>query len=586
MYANEKNIQILIGVLKRKGIREVILSPGGTNAPIIQSFQYDNFFSCHSVVDERNSIYYAIGISQVKGCPVVCVCTAGTAVSNFLPGMTEAYYQNIPIIAVTADSSPFLLDQLELQKIKQEYIFEGLVKGKTSLPVVVDDLEEWACNRMVNEMLLELDHHGKGPVHINIPITKTLECSTQKLPFQRLIERTDVRDINYKFLDEKLFHKKVMIIVGQGLNIDEEFTDLCNQVYKRYNCIFSVETISNLNCNGAVSTYVLTETNAIGNDKDVIPDIVISIGNHIASYNLKNILRGYRNNIENWDINESGCIRDPYWSLIQIFEGNAKDFFKRLLKNAPQEEQQQNHSYYKKWDKLYNCAKRNTQVFSSISIARKLVESIPDFSILHTAVLNSTRVVQFSDYLNAHKIKYYSNLGALGIDGVVGTFIGEAAATENLSYLLVGDCSFFYGMNGISIRGVRNNARIILLNNGGGEEFKIKMDYPDMEKYVCAAKKRYARGWAEDCGFQYYLVNDYESLDKVLQLMKRTSDTPVFLEVDINMDVDSKVIRNIYSENRTKVYSTPGNGLKEVVKKALPDKYIDKAQKIYKIIKS
>ena len=101
MYANEKNIQILIGVLKRKGIREVILSPGGTNAPIIQSFQYDNFFSCHSVVDERNSIYYAIGISQVKGCPVVCVCTAGTAVSNFLPGMTEAYYQNIPIIAVT-----------------------------------------------------------------------------------------------------------------------------------------------------------------------------------------------------------------------------------------------------------------------------------------------------------------------------------------------------------------------------------------------------------------------------------------------------------------------------------------------------
>lgn len=122
-------------------------------------------------------------------------------------------------------------------------------------------------------------------------------------------------------------------------------------------------------------------------------------------------------------------------------------------------------------------------------------------------------------------------------------------------------------MNGISIRGVRNNARIILLNNGGGEEFKIKMDYPDMEKYVCAAKKRYARGWAEDCGFQYYLVNDYESLDKVLQLMKRTSDTPVFLEVDINMDVDSKVIRNIYSENRTKVYSTPGNGLKEVVKR-------------------
>ncbi len=151
-----------------------------------------------------------------------------------------------------------------------------------------------------------------------------------------------------------------------------------------------------------------------------------------------------------------------------------------------------NHEYYKKWNNAASSINLGDLKFSSLSIARELSKSIPDYSILHTAILNSTRITQFFDFNKT--VKYYSNLGALGIDGCLATFIGHSLVTENLSFLLIGDLSFFYGMNGISIRGIKNNVRIILLNNGGGEEFKIKLPYTGMDKFVCAQNKRTAKG--------------------------------------------------------------------------------------------
>lgn len=61
-------------------------------------------------------MYYGIGLAQQTKSPVACICTSGTAVSNYLPGMTEAFYQDVPIVAITADKDPYRLNQLMLQK--------------------------------------------------------------------------------------------------------------------------------------------------------------------------------------------------------------------------------------------------------------------------------------------------------------------------------------------------------------------------------------------------------------------------------------------------------------------------------------
>ena len=119
MFSTIRSVQILISLLKSFSINQVVLSPGGSDIPIIHSLETDPYFVCYSVVDERSAVYFALGLSQQKKVTVACVCTSGTAVSNFLPGITEAYYQNVPILAITSDKNPYYEGQLETQKINQ-----------------------------------------------------------------------------------------------------------------------------------------------------------------------------------------------------------------------------------------------------------------------------------------------------------------------------------------------------------------------------------------------------------------------------------------------------------------------------------
>lgn len=580
MYSNEKSVQILVALLKKKNIKHVVLSPGGSDAPIVKSFEYDGSFRCYSVVDERNAVYFAIGIAQEASCPVVCVCTAGTAVSNYLAGITEAYYQNVPIIAITSDGNPYYFDQLELQKIDQPKIFEGYVKKSVSLPTVQNAMDEWYCNRIVNEALLELEFMGKGPVHINVPIAQTMTCSTYRLNEQRVISRNGIVGVDFDKYADKLKNKKIMIIAGQNITMADKISLGLSEFFEHTDSVISVETISNINCNGTIQTYPITETGMNYMNKDLVPDIVISLGNYIASYKLKELFRTNHENIENWLISESGKVRDPYHCLTEIFVGSIDMFLDGINKKLQTYES--SHEFYNTWKLEAERIVVNDEDFSSLSIARRIADKIPDGSILHTSILNSTRVMQFFNIKSS--ITYYSNLGALGIDGCVSTFMGQAIVCEGLAYLLIGDLSFFYGMNAAAIQGIKDNVRIILLNNGGGEEFKIKLDYEEMDKYICARRSLSAKGWVESVGYKYFSANDNKSLDEILDVFAKESDTPLFLEIFLDMDKDSEIIKCVYRDN-TSISAVKDSGFMGMVKSVVPQRFMNKAKEIIQVIK-
>ena len=97
-YTDEKNIQILIALLKAHGIKKVIASPGTTNMTFICSIMYDSWFEIYSSVDERSAAYMACGLAAESGEPVCLSCTGATASRNYIPGLTEAYYRKLPIL--------------------------------------------------------------------------------------------------------------------------------------------------------------------------------------------------------------------------------------------------------------------------------------------------------------------------------------------------------------------------------------------------------------------------------------------------------------------------------------------------------
>ena len=91
-YTDERNVQIVIALLKAHGIRRVIASPGTTNMTFVVSVQNDPWFQLWSSVDERSAAYLACGLASETGEAVVLSCTGATASRNYIPALTEALY--------------------------------------------------------------------------------------------------------------------------------------------------------------------------------------------------------------------------------------------------------------------------------------------------------------------------------------------------------------------------------------------------------------------------------------------------------------------------------------------------------------
>lgn len=574
MYSGIRSVTILIALLKKFGISQIVVSPGGSDIPIIHSLQIDSFFTCHSVVDERSAAYYAMGWAQCSHQPVACVCTSGTAVCNYLPGITEAFYQDVPVIAITADKNPQYQDQLEIQKIEQTKIFSGVVKKSVNLPVVHNEMDAWLCNRLVNEALLELNHHGTGPVHINIPIVgnqNSYNCLS--LPDERkisIISCCDNDAIWAEKREELGIYQNILVIVGQNIHFTSRETEAMTRFFHSYNCIFAVENLSNLDCEGCVHTYPISEILHKQVLADLKPDLIISLGNNLSAYLLKEVLREHHKSMTNWLISEKGAVRDPYKSLRYIFECSPTFFFEKMTENTTS--QNEDMRYYKAWSDVQLKMQIPAFPFSNMYVAQKLAAIIPENSILHTAILNSTRVMQHCKL--ARGVTCYSNVGALGIDGCFSTFAGQAAATNHLAYLLIGDLSFFYDMNAATIRSISNNVRIILLNNGGGAEFHVYDHNVDqIDEFICAEHTKRAGGFIQSLGFAYYEAHNEAEFDTIISRFAEPSDHPMFLECFMDMHDDAQLIKTYYDSVRNDFTSDK-------------DRFIEKAKDIGRTILS
>jgi len=592
MYSVIKNVQILIGLLKEYDIKHIITSPGGSSIPIVHSAENDDFFTCYSVVDERSAAYFAMGVSQKLGEPVAVVCTSGTAACNYLPAVTEAKYQNVPLVVITADKHPYYNRQLVTQVINQDELYQDKVKHSVSLPINIQNANDfWYCHRLINEALLELTHHGTGPVHINIPtIGSQSQFNIKKLPKVNAINRISYEstlDVWDEKIQELTSVKRVLVIFGQHSPYSEITMQHIEKFAEKYNCVLSIEHVSNIKCKGTLLTYPVTETSPIYAAKVAAPDLVISLGGNLTSYEMRNYLHHAKDSLAHWVIEESGYVKDPFRKLTDIFECTPAYFFNYFAENAP-EYIINDKIYYNKWKVLLDDIKIQDLPFSNIYVSKGLAEHIPENSILHLGILNSTRHMQFFELDKS--IEVYSNIGALGIDGSLSSFMGQASVCKGLSFLMIGDLSFFYDMNAARIKHIGNNVRILLVNNGGASEFHFyvgRKNIPSINDYISVKHNSTARGWVESCGFKYLAASTKEDFDSVItSLVAKESEHPILLEVFTDMEKDAEITRQLYNLNKRE---DKGISKKKVVKKMtsiiLGDDALNKAVQIAQILK-
>lgn len=542
---------ILIELLSKFGISKLVLSSGARNIPFVSAVETDSRFECFSVVDERNAAFFALGISQQLNEPVAIACTSGTAASNYLSGVTEAFYSHAPLVILTFDRSPYLLHQIETQKIDQPAIFQSVVKKTVSLPLIKDEDDIWYCQRLINEALIAMRQHQEGPVHINIPLIGDQN---------RLISESVVRDtiddiyaIDYIAQDDDrkfrqyaqtLSGKKALLVIGQSVPMDEGTKNAIRQFCTTYHMPVLADNLANFQCDEMIFAEGIIKALNTRTIEKYVPDVVISFGANFIE-RTKDLLRAHRDKISHWSIEPEGIVRDVFKCQRALFDCKPLAFFRAMNRYAMGD---YSDSYLKQWKALESALVLPDMEFTAFYVAREFSKVIPSHSILHTAILSSTRLMQF--FKMDSSITCFSNVNAFGIDGCLPTFMGHAAVTNRLTFLVIGDLSFFYGMNAIAIKHRKNNIRILLLNNGGGAEFHIMPEshaIPTIDWHIGCAHDQSAKGWVESVGYEYMSARNKEELATALpDFVSSEHDRPVTLEVFTKMKEDGEFVLSVY----------------------------------------
>ena len=164
MFSNKENINILTALLMAHGVEDAVVCPGSRNAPIVHNLNECGAIRCRPVTDERSAGFYALGLAQATGRPVVVCVTSGTALLNLAPAVAEACFLNVPVVVVSADRPAAWIGQLDGQILPQPDALGRFVRKAVSLPEPKDNIERWFCNRMINEAMLAARYRDRKSV--------------------------------------------------------------------------------------------------------------------------------------------------------------------------------------------------------------------------------------------------------------------------------------------------------------------------------------------------------------------------------------------------------------------------------------
>lgn len=572
-YSSERNVQMLIYLLKEHKIRKVIASPGTTNINFVASVQFDDYFQVYSCVDERSAAYMACGMAEESGEPVVLTCTGATASRNYVPGLTEAYYRKIPVLAVTATQHLGRIGQNMQQVLDRSEQMKDLVNYSMQLTTIHSQEDEWAAGVKINEALLELRHNGGGPVHINLETQYSQDFSEKELKPVKVIRR-------YCSGDEMpvINAAKVGVFVGSHSKWSAALTKAVDAFCQKYNAVVFTDNTSNYRGKYNVLAPLMASQDLCAFDETAV-DLLIDIGN-ITGASIE-----IRSN-EIWRVNPDGVIRDTYKKLTKVFQMEEAVFFNYY---ADANSSNKSSGFLQKCKDVQNILYYSIGElpFSNVWIAQQTASKIPANSIIHFGILNSLRAWNFFEI--PESVLGYSNTGGFGIDGNVSSLIGASLAQQDILHFgIVGDLAFFYDINSLGNRHVGNNVRIMLINNGRGTEFR-NYNHPaerfgkDADAYMAAAghfgKKshRLIRHYAEDLGYEYLSADSKESylknIDRFLTL--EITDRPMLFEIFTDSKDESDAIYLM----RHLVVSKKGEA-KQVVKKVLGQKGISVVKKL------
>ena len=587
-YSSIPLAQTVVLHCKAQGISRVVISPGSRNAPLTISFLADPFFDCYSIVDERAAGFFALGMAQRSQEPTALVCTSGSALLNYYPAVSEAYYSGIPLIVISADRPTYLIDKGYGQTIRQEGVY-----GKNvvfSAPLIQDASHaserynrfmpkalQWsqeAVSKKNHALLATAFNQLKAtnkPIHLNTPFEEPLYQEAPLLEGALVpkstvenVAITDSETVNKTLSDPELKAewegaKRIIVIVGVLYPNAPDYlsNELVQWLSRDPRVLVFTETTSNVhhpefidsidNIIAPMETHL--DAQAIG--AALSPDLLVTIGGAVVSKKIKNFLNQYTPKLH-WQI-QNEIVVNPFFTHFTCFRPTADAFFSPVLHNlisleiptidTPKKRALRYKNIYKAHIETYT----DSCPFSDFYAFYHLLKAIPNKSVLHLANSATIRYAQLFSVKSS--VAVYCNRGTSGIDGSTATAIGASVASQVQTTLVTGDLGFFYDSNGLWNKYIPKDFKIILINNQGGGIFRVlpgKTDSEHFRTYFETVHDLSAKSLCTLHGLEYYSAHNKESLSSELSAFFQRNNGPSLLEIKTPRTENEGVLMNFF----------------------------------------
>lgn len=552
---------LLAATCRAFGIQTVVFSPGSRNAPLVHAFKQLNDLECLVLPDERAAAFFALGIAQQTGVPVALCCTSGSAVANYLPAITEAHYQKIPLVVLSADRPTQWIDKGDGQTIRQQRIFGDFVRDELQLEPFLERTVPNEVQDRIRQILCSSLFPEPGPVHINVPLEEPLYVpfSIPSLAIEKLPSLPECVE-NWDEIRQEWGNAKCKLILTGIISDGGLISDAVNRLAEDTSVVVLAETTSNLNGQNIIhGTDRLLATMLPEDEEKFKPELVVTLGNAIISKKIKALVRAWK--VPHWHVSMSDENMDTFGTLARTIQSSASDFIHQMQQSAPVES-----DYQRKWKQCelltedFHQEYMANAPFSDLKAYQIILDYTPDYTNVQMG--NSAAVRYLQLYPPISTLVYHGNRGVSGIDGSVSTAAGAAwvnAKAEVNTLLLCGDMSFIYDSNALWTKHLTPAFRIAVVNNGGGGIFRI-IEGPSgsnhLEEFFEADVAVSIEHLCKAFNVNYYYADSEDALHNVmpLYLYPQENDRPALLEVFTPRTQNSEVLKMYFEYLKTNCY--------------------------------
>jgi len=460
--------------LAQQGVEYACVSPGSRSAPLAMALQRHPKIAVFVQIDERSGSFFAVGLAKATGKPVVILCTSGTAAAEFHPAVVEAFHSRTPLIVLTADRPPELRDVGANQAIDQQRLYGTSVRWfYDSGPPVELPNSARLWRRLAVRACAEA---AAGPVHLNMAFREPLVPPPGQVPVplgeapQSFTAGAMMPTPNQVASLARALQRaqRPLVVAGEmrnGARLASGLSRLGVPVLAE-----PTSQLRRLESGTAVESYEALLR--AGWSLQHGPDLVIRLGGTPTSRVLNSWLAAASAPTFLVDPDRAWRDQDQVASNVLVTDPQA------LLEGLPPVDRA---SWRDQW---VDAGKKATAAIAAAlvstplhegHIVRALAAKLPDPAQVFVGSSMPIRAVDsFWPYGKPRQV-FLGNRGASGIDGLVSTGLGVAAAQPTVpTVLMLGDLSLYHDMNGLwALRRHGIRATVIVCDNNGGGVFNF-----------------------------------------------------------------------------------------------------------------